>query len=33
VILVASTKAISWDIASPRTACRRYRAFMHHTVK
>jgi hypothetical protein len=33
VILVASNNAIRWDIASPRITCRRYRAFMHRTVK
>jgi hypothetical protein len=33
VILVDSTRTISWDIASPRTACRRYMAFMHRTIR
>jgi hypothetical protein len=33
VILLDSTIPISLDIASPRIACRRYRAFMHRTVR
>jgi hypothetical protein len=31
--LVDSTRPISWDIASPRKAYRRYRALMHRTVR